>query len=56
MEDFGICSKEQGFLVVFKCRDKLKALNNCLAEHNSDEMFDLFKKGKEEELQKKMET
>ena len=47
---FGECSREQGLLVIFKCRNQLNALNGCLKTYNSDEEFEKYKLVKEQEL------
>eukprot|EP00814_Leptocylindrus_danicus_P005528 CAMPEP_0116022352 /NCGR_PEP_ID=MMETSP0321-20121206/10936_1 /TAXON_ID=163516 /ORGANISM="Leptocylindrus danicus var. danicus, Strain B650" /LENGTH=95 /DNA_ID=CAMNT_0003493407 /DNA_START=137 /DNA_END=424 /DNA_ORIENTATION=+ len=50
VDEFGKCSQEQGLMVTIRCRSQMKALNECLAVHNSEEEFDKYKKMKEEEL------
>lgn len=50
IREFGMCSEEQGLLVTIRCRAQMKALNECLAVHNSEEEFDKYKKMKEDEL------
>ncbi|KAF0852972.1 mitochondrial CIV assembly protein Cmc1 [Andalucia godoyi] len=41
--DFGECSKEQGFLTPFKCREEMKRLNRCLAKYTHDEILEKYK-------------
>ena len=34
---FAKCAKEQGWMVVFKCRDENRALNKCLEQYTNEE-------------------
>eukprot|EP00938_MAST-03A_sp_MAST-3A-sp1_P000166 g166.t1 len=34
---FAKCAKEQGWMVVFKCRDENRALNKCLEQYTNKE-------------------
>ena len=34
---FAACAKEQGMLVVFRCREQNKALQSCLAQYTNEE-------------------
>eukprot|EP00520_Triparma_pacifica_P008056 CAMPEP_0118661512 /NCGR_PEP_ID=MMETSP0785-20121206/16320_1 /TAXON_ID=91992 /ORGANISM="Bolidomonas pacifica, Strain CCMP 1866" /LENGTH=77 /DNA_ID=CAMNT_0006554959 /DNA_START=134 /DNA_END=367 /DNA_ORIENTATION=- len=40
---FGDCAKEQGILVVFRCRSQNNALNACLSSYTNPEAFEKFK-------------
>ena len=35
LKNFGQCAQDNGLLVVFKCRDFNRKINECMAEHNS---------------------
>ncbi len=50
IEEFVKCSKESGLLVVFKCRDHNKAMNECLNSYNTKEKFEEYKKKREAEV------
>jgi hypothetical protein len=39
---FGDCAKENGMWVVIKCREKNRAMQDCLSHHYNDETFDAF--------------
>ncbi|KAL9179407.1 hypothetical protein ACHAXT_008697 [Thalassiosira profunda] len=52
MKQFGQCAQENGLLVVFKCRDLNKKINECMAEHNSPERFEAYLKEHQEDLEK----
>ena len=43
IKSFAECAHEQGLLVVLSCRDKLKAMNSCMAVHNSEEAWQEYK-------------
>ena len=47
---FANCAQEQGLWVVFRCQDKLKDLNECMAIHNSEEVWQKYKEDHKEEL------
>ena len=40
---FAECGKEEGLMVVFRCREFQQAANECMAVYNSDERFELYK-------------
>ena len=47
LKNFGQCAQDNGLLVVFKCRDLNRKINECMAEHNSPgklliELFIIF--------------
>ncbi|CEG83076.1 hypothetical protein RMATCC62417_17052 [Rhizopus microsporus] len=46
IKDFVTCSKEHNVTVMWTCRSKLKAMNQCLNERTSDEELDKFKLAK----------
>ena len=43
-------------MVVFRCRDFNKKMNECMAYHNSDEMFEKFKTLNPEEFEGKYDA
>lgn len=47
---FAMCAQEQGLWVVFNCRSKMRAVNECLATHNSEEAWQKYKEEHKEEL------
>lgn len=53
LKNFGKCAQESGLLVVFKCRDFNKKINECMAEHNSPEKFEEFLKANQDVLDKR---
>ena len=53
LKNFGQCAQESGLLVVFKCRELNKKINECMAEHNSPEKFEEFLKANQHELEKR---
>mmetsp|Transcript_16531 Transcript_16531/g.21632 ORF Transcript_16531/g.21632 Transcript_16531/m.21632 type:complete len:113 (-) Transcript_16531:135-473(-) len=40
---FAKCAEEQSLMVVFRCQDKLKEVNSCLADHNGPEAWEKYK-------------
>ena len=44
---FAECSKEQGIMVVFNCREYQKDLNDCMHVYNSPEAFEKYKQMEE---------
>lgn len=53
IREFAECAREKGLLVVVQCRHLNKALNECMAIHNSHEAFAKYKKEHEDELEKR---
>ncbi|KAL7542255.1 hypothetical protein ACHAXR_011617 [Thalassiosira sp. AJA248-18] len=53
LKNFGQCAQDNGLLVVFKCRDLNKKINECMAEHNSPEKFEQYLKDHQAELDKR---
>ena len=53
MRNFGQCAQENGLLVVFKCRDFNRKVNECMHEHNSPEAFEQYLKDNADLLEKK---
>ena len=53
LKAFGQCAQDNGLLVVFKCRELNKKINECMMEHNLDEKFQHWLKENEEELEKR---
>ena len=39
---FGECAKEQGLMVVFRCREQTKAMSSCMDENFNEEIFRQF--------------
>ena len=54
IREFAQCAQESGLLVVVKCRHLNKAINACMAVHNSNEAFEKYKQEHEDELNKKI--
>ena len=42
IREFAECAQDQGLMVVFNCQGKRKAINDCMAIHNSDEAFQKY--------------
>ena len=53
MRNFGQCAQDNGLLVVFKCRDLNRKINDCMMEHNSPERFEEYLKTHADELEKR---
>ena len=53
IREFAECAEETGLLVVIKCRQKMKAVNECMAIYNSNESFEQYKKKHEDELERR---
>ena len=53
LKNFGRCAQDNGLLVVFKCRDLNRKINECMAEHNSEEKFQAYLKENQAELEKR---
>lgn len=53
LKNFGKCAQDNGLLVVFKCRDLNRKINECMMEHNSEEKFQAFLKENESELERR---
>ena len=47
---FAQCAKQQGFMVVFKCRDENRAYNECLGRYTSEEEMGKLMERKMEEV------
>ena len=54
VKDFAVCAEEQGLMVVFNCRHHSKALNECMAIHNSNDAFEKYKEEHKVELEKRL--
>jgi len=50
---FAKCAKEQGWMVVFKCRDENRALNKCLEQYTNQEKREEWLRAKGIEVKKK---
>ncbi|KAL7432710.1 hypothetical protein ACHAXH_004123 [Discostella pseudostelligera] len=53
LKNFGQCAQDNGLLVVFKCRELNRKINECMVEHNSPEKFEAYLKDHEDELEKR---
>lgn len=53
MKNFGQCAQDNGLLVVFKCRELNRKINECMAEHNSPERFEAYLREHSDELEKR---
>ncbi|KAL7467552.1 hypothetical protein ACHAXS_007801 [Conticribra weissflogii] len=53
VKNFGKCAQENGLLVVFKCRDLNKKINECMMEHNSEEKFQAYLRENQAELERR---
>ena len=51
---FAECAKEEGVMVIFKCRDFQKSVNECMAVYNSNERWEIYKKENADDLQKRV--
>eukprot|EP00594_Rhizosolenia_setigera_P018535 CAMPEP_0178955020 /NCGR_PEP_ID=MMETSP0789-20121207/9355_1 /TAXON_ID=3005 /ORGANISM="Rhizosolenia setigera, Strain CCMP 1694" /LENGTH=103 /DNA_ID=CAMNT_0020636569 /DNA_START=52 /DNA_END=363 /DNA_ORIENTATION=- len=52
IKELGKCAQEQGLWVVWSCRDKNRAMQECMAKHNSKEEFDKYKELHKEDIEK----
>jgi len=52
VQAFGKCAQDNGLMVVFNCRDKSKAVNDCLHIHNSEEEWQKYKTLHQDEIDK----
>ena len=50
IRDFVDCSKASGILVVFKCREQNKNMNDCLTSYKNAEAFERYRSMREAEL------
>merc|ERR1719356_611062 len=53
LREFGRCAQENGLMVVFRCRELNRRVNECMAEHNSHEKFEAFIRENETELERR---
>lgn len=54
VENFVLCSKENGMLVVFKCRSENKKVNECLKSITNKKAFEVYKEKRQSELLEKL--
>lgn len=47
---FGQCARENGLMVVIKCRDHNKAMNDCLHQYTNPEQFELYRLKREQDM------
>ena len=53
LKNFGQCAQDSGLLVVWKCRDLNRKINECMHEHNSPEAFEAYMKANQDELERR---
>ncbi|KAL3800663.1 hypothetical protein HJC23_006125 [Cyclotella cryptica] len=53
LKEFGQCAQDNGLLVVFRCRELNRRINDCMREHNSEEKFQAYLKENQEELERR---
>lgn len=51
---FSECGKAEGLMVVFRCREFKKAVDECMAVYNSSERFELFKQEHVEDFERRI--
>ena len=51
---FAECGKEEGIMVVFRCRDFQASVNECMGVYNSKEAWEKYKKDHELVLDKRI--
>jgi hypothetical protein len=51
---FAECGKEEGIMVVFRCRDFQASVNECMGIYNSKEAWEKYKKDHEFDLDKRI--
>mmetsp|Transcript_14412 Transcript_14412/g.40957 ORF Transcript_14412/g.40957 Transcript_14412/m.40957 type:complete len:114 (-) Transcript_14412:70-411(-) len=51
---FADCGKEEGIMVVFRCREFSKAVNECMAVHNSAAAWERYKSLHEADLENRV--
>lgn len=50
---FAECAKEQGLMVVFRCRQHNREMNDCLHQYTNDEQFKLYCEKRRAEMENK---
>jgi len=50
---FAECAREKGLMVIFSCRKLHKAVQSCLAEHNSEAAWEQYKDTHKDELERR---
>jgi len=51
---FAECGKEEGLMVIFRCQDFYKEVTDCMAYHNSNQRWEIYKKEHEADLQSRI--
>mmetsp|Transcript_39165 Transcript_39165/g.94696 ORF Transcript_39165/g.94696 Transcript_39165/m.94696 type:complete len:106 (-) Transcript_39165:1483-1800(-) len=51
---FASCAKEEGVMVVFRCNEFKRAVNECMAVYNSHERFEVYKREHMGDLENKV--
>lgn len=47
---FGQCARDNGLMVVIKCRAHNKAMNDCLHQYTNPEQFELYRLKREQDM------
>ena len=48
---FAECAQEKGLMVIYSCRHLHKDVQQCLAQHNSEEAWQRYKESRQSELE-----
>lgn len=48
--NFAQCAEENGLLVIFRCNQQNKKMNECLGKYTNPQSFEDYKRSREEEL------
>jgi hypothetical protein len=51
---FAECGKEEGLMVIVRCRDFQKAVNECLGVYGAKDRFEQYKKEHESDMENKI--
>ena len=54
LKAFSTCAKEEGVMVVFRCREFKKAVDECMAVYNSPERFEIYKREHSADLENRV--
>ncbi|DAZ95528.1 TPA: hypothetical protein N0F65_005220 [Lagenidium giganteum] len=55
-EKFAQCAKDEGLMVVFRCRELNADMNNCLREYTNNEQFQIYREKREKEMLQSMKS
>jgi hypothetical protein len=50
VHEFASCAQEKGLMVIFSCKGLHRAVQSCLAEHNSEEKWQIYKVAHQKEI------